>query len=243
MHWSDEAIIVGVRPHGETAAIAEVFSSNHGRWLGLVHGGRSRRSRPGLQIGNVVDVSWKGRLPEHLGTMTVELRRGYAGEAMSEPKTLTALTSMCALLHLVAEREPHPNLYEVTQFVLGFLDAPDVWPALIVRWELSLLDELGFGLDLSECAATGSNDQLIYVSPKSGRAVSASAGEPYKDRLLDLPSFLNRSQRGAVMGDDLMRGFELTGHFLQTRVLGPRERKMPTARERLITLLKRVSEA
>lgn len=243
MHWSDEAIIVGVRPHAETAAIAEVFSASHGRWLGLVHGGRSRRLRPVLQIGNVVDVNWKGRLPEQLGTMTLEMRRGYAGEVMGDPKTLSALTSMCALLHLIAEREPHPNLYEVTQFVLGFLDAPDVWPALVVRWELSLLDELGFGLDLSECAATGSNDQLIYVSPKSGRAVSASAGEPYKERLLALPSFLNRSQRGGVVGDDLMRGFQLTGHFLHTRVLQPRERDMPTARERLITLLKRESEA
>jgi len=243
MQWSDESIIIGVRPHGETAAIAEVFSSRHGRWLGLVHGGRSRRLRPVLQIGNVVEVNWKGRLAEHLGTMTVEMRRGYAGEAMVEAKTLSALTSMCALLHLVAEREPHPNLYEVTQFVLGFLDAPVVWPALVVRWELSLLEELGFGLDLTECAATGSNDQLIYVSPKSGRAVSASAGEPYKDRLLVLPSFLNRSQRGDVIGDDLMHGFELTGHFLQTRVFGPRERDMPTARERLITLLKRDSEA
>lgn len=237
MHWSDESIIIGVRPHGETAAIAEVFSAKHGRWLGLVHGGRSRRLRPVLQIGNEVEVSWKGRLPEQLGTMTVELRRGYAGEAMGDAKTLSALTSLCALLRLVAEREPHANLYEVTQFVLGFLDDPEVWPALIVRWELSLLDELGFGLDLSECAATGGNDQLIYVSPKTGRAVSASAGEPYKDRLLALPSFLNRSQRGNVIGDDLMRGFELTGHFLQSRILLPRALAMPAARERLVSLL------
>lgn len=239
MNWSDEAIIVGVRPHGETAAIVELFAANHGRWLGLVHGGRSRRLRPVLQIGNVVDASWKGRLAEHLGTLTVELRRGFAGEAMNSPQTLTALTSICGLLHLVAEREPHPNLYEVTQFVLGFLSTDDMWPALVVRWELSLLEELGFGLDLSQCAATGSNDQLIYVSPKTGRAVSASAGEPYRDKLLALPAFLNRGERGVIMGDDILLGFALTGHFLQSRVLSPRDLAMPSSRERLVTLLKR----
>lgn len=243
MQWSDEAIIVGVRPHGETAAIVEVFSAAHGRWLGLVHGGRSRRLRPVLQVGNVVDVTWKGRLPEQLGTMRVELRRGFAGEVMGDAQLLSALTSLCGLLRLVAEREPHPNLYEVTQFVLSFLDDVNVWPALVVRWELSLLEELGFGLDLSECAATGSNDQLIYVSPKSGRAVSASAGEPYQDRLLTLPAFLDRSRRGgatgAVIGDDLMHGFALTGHFLEARVLAPRGLEMPTARARLVSLLAR----
>lgn len=237
MHWSDEGIVIGVRPHGETSAIAEVFTQTHGRWLGLVHGGRSRRLRPVLQIGNVVEVDWTGRLPEHLGTMRLELRRGYAGEAMDDARTLAALASMCSLLHHVAEREPHPNLYEVTQFVLGFLDSPDVWPALLVRWELSFLDELGYGLDLTECAATGSNDQLIYVSPKTGRAVSASAGEPYKDRLLALPSFLNRGRAGAVIGDDLVKGFALTGHFLEARLLGPHDRDMPSARARLISLL------
>ena len=242
MQWSDEAVVVGVRPHGETAAIVEAFTRQHGRWVGLVHGGRSRRLRPVLQLGNAVEVSWKGRLAEHLGTMTVELRRGHAAEAMDDPKTLSALISMCALMHLLAEREPHPSLYEVSQFVLGYLDQPDIWPALIVRWELSLLEELGFGLDLSACAATGSNDQLIYVSPKSGRAVSASAGEPYKDRLLSLPGFLNKSQRGGVMGNDLITGFELTGHFLKARVLQPRQLEMPTARNRLIELLKRESE-
>lgn len=242
MHWSDEAIVVGVRQHGETAAIAEVFTASRGRWVGLVHGGRSRRLRPVLQVGNAVSVTWKGRLPDQLGTMTVEMQRGYAAQSMDDPRALAALTSICALLHLVAEREPHPNLYEVTQFVLGFLESADIWPALVVRWELSLLDELGYGLDLSECAATGSNDQLIYVSPKSGRAVSASAGEPYKDRLLALPSFLNRSQRGAVVGDDLLQGFALTGHFLETRILVPREREMPSARSRLVTLLARDGE-
>lgn len=243
MQWTDEAIILSVRPHGETSAIAEVFTSSGGRWSGLVHGGRSRRLRPVLQIGNAVDVTWKGRLAEHLGTLTVELRRGHAGQAMADPLTLSALMSMCALLRLMAEREPHPNLYEITQFVLNYLDAPEVWPALVVRWELALLDELGFGLDLSECAATGSNDRLIYVSPKTGRAVSASAGEPYKDRLLSLPAFLNRSQRGDVIGDDVVQGFALTGHFLDTRVFNPRELEAPVSRGRMIELLRRQTVA
>lgn len=237
MQWSDEGIVLSARPHGETAVIAEVFTATHGRWLGLVHGGRSRRLRPVLQIGNVVSASWRGRLPEHLGTMTVELKRGIAGEAMQDAKVLAALTSMCAFLRLLAEREAHPNLYEVTQFVMGYLGEPEVWPALIVRWEVSVLAELGFGLDLDECAATGSNDQLVYVSPKSGRAVSASAGEPYKDRLLALPSFLNRKTRGPVRDEDLAQGFQLTEHFLKTRVFQPRELDWPAARSRMIALL------
>lgn len=239
MQWSDEGIVLSARPHGETAAIVEVFTSTHGRWLGLVHGGRSRRLRPVLQIGNVITASWRGRLAEHLGTMTVELKRGHAGEAMQDPKLLAALTSICALLRLVAEREAHPNLYEVTQFVIGYLGEPEVWPALVVRWELSLLAELGFGLDLNECAATGSNDQLVYVSPKTGRAVSASAGEPYKDRLLPLPSFLNQKTRGPVREEDLDNGFRLTEYFLNARVFQPRELDWPVARARMLALLKR----
>ena len=176
MQWSDEGVILSVRPHGETAAVAEIFTRAHGRHLGLVHGGRSRRLRPVLQTGNHVDAVWKARLAEHLGNVSVELRKGYAAQAMDDPLTLAGLSSLCALAHLLPERDPHPSLFEVTLFVLGYLDEPDVWPALMVRWELALLDELGFGLDLAACASTGSEESLVYVSPKSGRAVSADAG-------------------------------------------------------------------
>jgi DNA repair protein RecO (recombination protein O) len=158
---------------------------------------------------------------------------------MDDPLALAGLSSLCALARLLPERDPHPNLFEVTLFVLGFLDEPDVWPALMVRWELALLDELGFGLDLASCAATGAREDLVYVSPKSGRAVSADAGAPYKDRMLSLPAFLDKGRQGAPTAADVAAGLELTGHFLETRVLIPREGAMPQARRRLAELIAR----
>lgn len=237
MQWSDEAIILSVRPHGETAAIVELWTRNHGRHLGLVHGGRSRKLRPILQTGNHVDATWKARLADQLGHVALELRRGFAAETMENPAALSALTTLASLTRLLPERDPHPNLYEITLFVLGFLDDVTVWPALLVRWELALLDELGFGLDLSQCASTGANDQLIYVSPKSGRAVSASAGEPYRDRMLSLPQFLTKQRSGSVSGRDVVEGLALTGHFLETRVLLPRGERLPEARGRIMSQL------
>lgn len=233
MHWTDEAIVLSVKPHGETAAVVELWTRAHGRHLGLVHGGRSRKLRPILQTGNHVDATWKARLADQLGHVTLELRRGFAAEAMDDAAALSALTTMTSLTRLLPERDPHPNLYEITLFVLGFLNDVSVWPALLVRWELALLGELGFGLDLSACAATGANDQLIYVSPKSGRAVSASAGEPYKDKLLKLPAFLTKARTGGVTRQDIVEGFSLTGHFLETRVLLPRGETLPEARGRI----------
>lgn len=238
MQWSDEGVILSVRPHGETGAVLELFTRGHGRHLGLVHGGRSRRLRPVLQTGNHLDVTWKARLADHLGHFGVELRKGYAAAVMEDASALAALTSMVALARLLPERDPHPNLYEVTLFVLGFLDEPQVWPALVVRWELALLEELGFGLDLASCAATGTTADLVYVSPKSGRAVSGEAGEPYKDRLLALPAFLRGRATGPVTEEDVRAGFALTGHFLDARVLRPREIPMPDARGRLLSYLR-----
>jgi len=243
MQWSDEGVILSAKAHGETAAVAEIFTRAHGRHLGLVHGGRSRRLRPILQTGNHVDAVWKARLAEHLGNVSVELRKGYAAQAMDDPLALAGLSSLCALAHLLPERDPHPNLFEVTLFVLGFLDEPDVWPALMVRWELALLDELGFGLDLASCAATGARADLVYVSPKSGRAVSADAGAPYKDRMLSLPAFLDKGRQGPATAADVAAGLELTGHFLETRVLIPREETMPQARRRLAELIARRAAA
>jgi DNA repair protein RecO (recombination protein O) len=239
MNWSDEGVILSVRAHGETAAIAEVFTRSHGRHLGLVHGGRSRRLRPVLQIGNHVDVAWQGRLAEQLGTMRVETERAFAGELMSDAAALAGLTSLTALARLLPERDPHPNLYEITLFVLGFFDDASVWPALMVRWELAFLDEMGFGLDLTQCAATGTNDELIYVSPRTGRAVSASAGEPYRDRLLALPPFLRGKGGGGVGPDDVAAGFRLTGHFLQTRVASSVGVAIPESRARMVELVAR----
>jgi len=239
MNWSDEGIILAVRPHGETATVVEILTRSHGRHLGLVHGGRSRRHRPVLQMGNHVEATWKARLADQLGHMSVELVRGYAASAMEDPAALAGLTAICTLARLMPERDPHPNLYEVTLFVLAYLDDSSVWPALLVRWELALLDELGFGLDLTQCAATGTNDDLVYVSPKSGRAVSASAGEPYRDKLLALPPFLLPGRQAALAPGDVAKGFALTGHFLETRVFRPRGEEMPEVRARLIDLLAR----
>lgn len=240
MQWRDEAIVLSVRPHGETAAVVELFTRTHGRHFALVHGGRSRRLRPLLQTGNQVEAAWKARLSDQLGHVTLELMRPFASSAMENPLALSGLSSVAALARLLPERDPHPSLYEVTLFVLGFLDDATVWPALYVRWELALLEELGFGLDLTQCAATGANDQLIYVSPKSGRAVSASAGEPYKDKLLALPAFLVKSRGAHASTVDIGAGLALTGYFLDERILRPRGETLPDVRVRLSERLSRV---
>jgi DNA repair protein RecO (recombination protein O) len=227
MQWQDEGIVLSVRPHGETAVIIDVLTRDHGRHAGLVFGGRSRKLRPVLQTGNHIDALWTGRLSENLGTITLELRRGFAAEAMADPLALAGLMAIADLARLLAERDPHPNLFEITIFLLGFLDDATVWPALYARWELALLDELGVGLDLESCAATGAMHDLIYVSPKSGRAVSAAAGEPYKDRLLPLPAFLRRRRPGLLDAEAtraaVLEALTMTGDFLTTRVFHPRE--------------------
>lgn len=243
MEWTDEAIILSVRAHGETAAVVELLTRQHGRHSALVHGGRSRRQRPALQVGNHVDATWKARLADHLGHAAIELRRAYASDAMQDPLALAGLGAMAALAHQLPERDPHPNLYEITLFVLGFLDDASVWPALYVRWELALLGELGFGLDLSSCAATGSKFDLVYVSPKSGRAVSRSAGEPYKDRLLQLPAFLTIERPAEVTRQAILSGLELTGQFLESRVFQPAGIAFPDIRVRLPGLIRRYAGA
>ena len=239
MEWSDEALVLSVRSHGEAGAIVEVLTRGHGRYLGFVHGGRSRRLRPVLQTGNHVDVSWRARLAEQLGHFSVELRRGYAAETLADRMALSGLSAMATMATLLPEREPQPNLFEVSLFVMGFLDDLTVWPALYVRWELALLEAMGYGLELDTCAATGTTGDLVYVSPKSGRAVSAGAGAPYADRLLRLPQFLRAGRRGQVSGTDVTDGLRLTGHFLLQRVLQPQDGSLPEPRQRLVQLLER----
>ncbi|MEZ5908071.1 MAG: DNA repair protein RecO [Hyphomicrobiaceae bacterium] len=237
MEWSDEAVVLSVRPHGETAAVAELFTRAHGRHLGLVHGGRSRRLRPLLQTGNHVSATWKARLADNLGHLTLELLEPHAAKLLDDPPALAALGSMASLARLLAERDPHPSLFEVTLFVLGFMGDRDVWPALLVRWELALLEELGFGLDLTTCAATGGSDDLVYVSPRTGRAVSREAGAPYAERLLALPGFLAPAGIRTASREDVRAGFALTGYFLEARILRPREMVLPDARQRMLSYL------
>lgn len=239
MDWSDEGIILSARSHGETDAIAEILTRAHGRHLGLVRGGRSRRQRPTLQAGNVVRAQWRARLPEHLGHYTVELTDARAALALDDATALAGLSTLCALARLLPEREPHGALHDTARLVLDHMDEPQVWPGLLVRWELGLLEELGFGLDLSACAKTGSTQELVYVSPKSGRAVSREAGAPYEAKLLALPAFLRPNGGTELAAGDVLAGFKLTGHFLERNLFAPRGIPIPETRERLLTRLER----
>jgi DNA repair protein RecO (recombination protein O) len=242
MDWSDEGIFLTAKPLGEANAVAELLTLGHGRHLGLVRGGRSRRMRPLLQPGNLLRVTWRARLSEHLGGFNVELTEAHAGRALDDAAALAAIGSLTGLARLLPERDPHPELYAAMLEVLRAFDDASVWPTRLVRWELQLLGELGFGLDLSECAATGVDVDLAYVSPRSGRAVSRDAGKPYCNRLLKLPAFLLDGTAQAGEGD-ILAGLALTGHFLERDVLEPHGLSMPQARERLISLLARVRPA
>jgi len=234
MQWSEEGTVLSLRRHGEANTLLEFFTPRHGRHLGLVRGGRSQRLASQLQPGNKLIATWRARLPEHLGTFSVEPVKLRVAVLMDNPLRLAALTSLCAMAGLIAEREPHEQLYDAFEIVINALEDDAIWPALLVRWELGLLEELGFGLDLKSCAATGAAENLIYVSPKSGRAVSADAGSPYKHKLLILPSFLReKTQMNEITPGDIVAGFRLTGYFLQQHVYGPRRTKFPEPRERL----------
>jgi DNA repair protein RecO (recombination protein O) len=238
MDWSDEGIFLSAKPLGEANAVAEVLTRAHGRHLGLTRGGRSRRIRPLLQPGNLLRVTWRARLSEHLGGFNVELIEAHAARVLDDAAALSAIGSLAGLARLLPERDPHPELYVATVEVLRAFDRPNIWPALLVRWELQLLQELGFGLDLSACAATGADTDLIYVSPRSGQAVSRAAGKPYCSKLLKLPAFV-LDEAAIADADDIAAGFALSGHFLERDVLAPHGLSMPQARERLIGLLAR----
>jgi DNA repair protein RecO (recombination protein O) len=237
MEWKDEGIVLAVKRHGESSAIAEILTATRGRSLGLVRGGRSRHMRPVLQPGNIVLATWRARLEEHLGNFALEPLELKAGLLIGEAMRLAALTTLTAEAQLLPEREPHPRLYEAMRVVLDALEDEATWPALLVRWELGLLDELGFGLDLARCAATGTTEDLIFVSPKTGRAVSRDAGLAYRDRLLALPAFLKGSQAGRPGQTDVVDGLKLTGFFLERHVFGPRGVAAPESRHWIATHL------
>jgi len=242
MQWSDDGIVLGCRKHGESGVILELMTREYGRHLGLVHGGRSRRLQPVLQPGNTVHAVWRARLDEHLGTYAVEGGDLRSARLIASHLALYGVAAMAALLRLLPERDPHPGLFESATVLLEHLDAPTVAPGLFVRFEVAVLAELGFGLDLARCAATGAENDLVYVSPKSGRAVSAQAGEPYKTKLLALPRFLRRAPRPdpatqeAPSRDDIKAGFALTGYFLNLHVFEPSGTPPPEERDRFVTL-------
>jgi DNA repair protein RecO (recombination protein O) len=244
LEWSDDGLVLSVRPHGETSAILEALTRRHGRHLGLVRGGASRRTKSVLQPGNTVHLHWRARLNEHLGNYGAELVKARAGDMLDRRDALAGLNAFTAITAAaLPERETHTSVFEAGVVLLDAMQDEDFvhWGALYVRWEAGLLEELGFGLDLSRCAATGVREGLTYVSPRTGRAVSADAGAAYKERLFALPAFLLGTQNAAPAAADVLDGLKLTGHFLVDRVLQPHGREMPPARLRLDALAARES--
>lgn len=238
MEFTDDGIVLSARAHGETAAVAEILTPHHGRWAGLVYGGQGRQKTPLLQPGNGVKATWKGRLDDSLGFFTLELTQARAGALMQDRLSLAALTASCAIASAaMPERQQHARVYHTLRILFDHLGDIDIWPVLMARWELGLLAELGFGLTLDRCAATGARDNLIYVSPKSACAVSADAGDPYKDRLLPLPAFLRDASADPAL-DDAIGGLRTTGHFIETRILHPAGQELPEARRRVVELLR-----
>ncbi len=238
MEWSDDALVLGSRRFGESGLVFDVLSREHGRQSALVYGAgsASRKIRP--QAGDGVSVVWRGRLAQSLGHFSLfELVRPRAALAMQSGLGLTGLN---ALLDMAREAVPEgpslPGVHDGANVVLDALGDPDLWPALYIRWEAGLLEALGYGLDLGQCALTGSSEDLAFVSPKSGRAASRSAAAPFADKLLALPGFLLDS--GAPMEvNDLADGFALTGYFLERRVFDPLGKSLPESRTRAIVKL------
>ncbi len=237
MEWSDDAYVLSARAYGETGAIVELLTETRGRFAAHVAGAASRRMKPFLQPGARVVAQYRARTSANLGSAQLEPVGEGPAALFDDPLALTGLAAAAAVAAgALPEREPHPGAFLAFEALSSAFALPDVWPAVYVRFEAGLLDELGFGLDLARCAATGGTEDLVYVSPRTGRAVSRAAGEAYRDKLLKLPPFLLGAQGGLGEGD-VGRGLELTGHFLALNVFGPLNRPLPPARVWLIERL------
>ncbi|MES2034935.1 MAG: DNA repair protein RecO [Pseudomonadota bacterium] len=240
MEWEDDAYVLSARSHGETGAIVELLTEHHGRFAAHVAGGASRRMKPFLQAGARVQASYRARVSDQLGAAQLEPVGEGPSALFDDPMALAGLAAAAAVAAgALPEREPHPGAFNAFEALTGAFVFEDVWPAVFVRFEAGLLQDLGFGLDLSKCAATGSMDDLVWVSPRTGRAVSRTAGEPYADKLLPLPRFLLSAQGGLAEGD-IRAGFDITGHFLEQFVFGPLNRPLPPAR---VWLLEKLADA
>ncbi|MET0337682.1 MAG: DNA repair protein RecO [Caulobacter sp.] len=230
MEWEDDAFVLSARAHGESGAIVELLTAENGKFAAHIAGGTSRRMKPILQAGSRVIARYRARVSDQLGSANVEPVGEGVGALFDDPLALAGLASAAAVAAAaLPEREPHPGAFMAFEALVSALSWPDIWPAVYVRFEAGLLAELGFGLDLSKCAATGGLDDLIYVSPRTGRAVSREAGEPYKDKLFPLPMFMLTAQGGLGPGD-VKAGLDITGHFLEQFVFGPLNRPLPPAR-------------
>jgi DNA repair protein RecO (recombination protein O) len=238
MQWTDEGIVLGMKRHGEANAILELMTRDHGRHLGLVRGGSGMRMRPVLQPGNTVSAVWRARLDEHLGTYVVEGLRSRTATLLGSSHAVHGVTHLAALARLLPERDPHPIVYVTLQDIMDQIEDVTRAGPLVARFELALLAELGFGLDLEQCAATGGTTDLAYVSPKSGRAVSREAGEPWRDKLMRLPAFLG-DETNEPSALDVAHGFDITGFFLARHVFEPRGLALPDARRHFIAAIVR----
>jgi DNA repair protein RecO (recombination protein O) len=241
IEWRDEGALIRVRKHGESSAIIEVFTPSRGLTSGIVRGGTSRKIAPTLQPGAQLDVTWKARLEDHLGSFTVEPIRSRTAQVMQDRLALAGLNAVTRLLSfLLPDREAHAPLYARTVQLLDLLGQNDVWPLAYLQWEVALLDEMGFGMDLSACAVSGLNDDLFYVSPRTGRAVSRLAAGEWADRLLPLPHVL--LGKGDADLNEIVLALRTTGHFLNNHLsksLG--DLPIPEARQRLIDTMRRLA--
>lgn len=240
MDWQDEGVLIAMRAHGEASAIIEVFTATHGRHAGVVRGGASRKMAATLQLGTQLAVTWRARLEDHIGSFVVEPVQSRAG-LLGDRLGLAGLTAICAMLRVaLPEREAHPALWRATMALLAALEHDPDWPARYLRWELTLLEELGFGLDLGRCAVTGGRDDLAFVSPKTGRAVSRAGAGDWAGRLFPLPQCL--LGQGAASGAEVGQGLAITGHFLSRELADVLHgRPLPEARHRLVRLLEKTS--
>jgi DNA repair protein RecO (recombination protein O) len=238
MQWIDEGIVLGAKRHGESSVILELMTHQHGRHLGLVRGGAGKGQRGVLQPGNALRATWRARLDEHLGHYAVEAVNLRAAHFLPAAHAVHGVTHLAALCRLLAERERHAAIYDALDAILDRLGDPRLAALMIARFELDFLAELGFGLDLGSCAATGATTELTYVSPRSGRAVSRAAGEAYRDKLMRLPAFL-QSQAEPESAADLADAFALTGFFLDRHAFAPRGLALPEARAHFVTALRR----
>jgi DNA repair protein RecO (recombination protein O) len=248
MEWLDEAIVLSARPHGENAAVVMLLTPGQGRHAGLVAGGQGRKAQPTLQPGNRVKARWRARLADQLGTYVLEPLAAHAAAWLDHPEILAIIASACAVTEAsLPERQPMPGVYAGLAILLDLKD-PDLWGPSYVKWELGLLKALGYGLDLSQCAANGTADNLLYVSPRTGRAVSETAGAPYREKLLPLPGFLIGTAEWT--SEDIAQGLDLTAHFLRTHVfahphsrqLVARDGDLPLARQRLADVYGRLMQ-
>ncbi|MBF0247167.1 MAG: DNA repair protein RecO [Alphaproteobacteria bacterium] len=248
MEWRDEGIVLSARRHGETSAIVTLLTREHGCHAGLVKGGFSKRSRAVIEPGNRAHAVWRGRLAEHLGLYALETVHCHGAILLDDGDRLSAMAAALAVAEgALPEREPHGAVFAALEAFLDALEHEDLapepaaWGGLYVKWELGLLRQLGFGLQLNHCAATGVAGDLVWVSPKSASAVCREAGEPYRDRLLPLPGFLLARGGGAGTVGEVMKGLRLTGYFLDRHLFSPHGRAMPQARARLVERMARLA--